>query len=77
MSIRITELDAITSLQDGDYVAIDNESNGTHKFKVLDISSNVANNISFSIGLGNKNFNPIFLTSPSSIPHSSTRWKMI
>lgn len=45
MSIRITELDAITSLQDGDYVAIDNESNGTHKFKVLDISSNVANNI--------------------------------
>lgn len=45
MSIRITELDAITSLQDGDYVAVDNESAGTHKFKALDISANVAKDI--------------------------------
>lgn len=45
MSIRITELDAINSLQDGDYVAVDNESTGTHKFKALDISANVAGNI--------------------------------
>ena len=45
MSIRITELDAINSLQDGDYVAVDNESTGTHKFKALNISANVAGNI--------------------------------
>lgn len=45
MSIRITELDAINSLQDGDYVVIDNESTGTHKFKALDISANLAGNI--------------------------------
>lgn len=45
MSIRITELDAINSLQDGDYVAVDNESTGTHKFKALDISANLAGNI--------------------------------
>ena len=45
MSIRITELDAITSLQSGDYIAVDNESTGTHKFDALNIGSNIGQNI--------------------------------
>ena len=45
MSIRITELDAITSLQSGDYIAVDNESTGTHKFDALNIGANIGQNI--------------------------------
>ena len=45
MSIRITELDTITSLQNGDYIAVDNESTGTHKFDALNIGANIGQNI--------------------------------
>lgn len=45
MSTRIINLEPITSLQDGDYIVVDNESNGTHKYSAINLGSNVAGNI--------------------------------
>ena len=45
MSIRIIDLDTALSIQNGDYVVIDNESGGTRKFKALDLGASIASNI--------------------------------
>ena len=45
MSVRITDLDTIVTLQNGDYVAVDNESTGTHKFDARNLGSNMSHNI--------------------------------
>lgn len=45
MSVRITGLQEVATLQSGDYIAIDNESNGTHKFDAMKMGANMASNI--------------------------------
>lgn len=45
MSVRITGLQEVATLQNGDYIAIDNESNGTHKFDAMKMGANMASNI--------------------------------
>ena len=45
MSTRIINLEPITSLQDGDYIVVDNATNGTHKYSASNLGSNVAGNI--------------------------------
>lgn len=48
MSVRIVGLNTATSLQDGDFIVIDNESNGTRKYSALNLGANVAGNIASS-----------------------------
>lgn len=45
MSIRIVELDEVSSLQSGDYVAVDNSSTGTHKYKASNLGDIMGQNI--------------------------------
>lgn len=45
MSIRITGLGEVSTIQDGDFVAIDNATNGTHKFDATKLGASVATNI--------------------------------
>ena len=45
MSVRITGLQEVSTLQSGDYIAVDNESNGTHKFDAMKMGANMASNI--------------------------------
>ena len=45
MSTRIINLEPITSLQDGDYIVVDNATNGTHKYSAINLGSNVVGNI--------------------------------
>ena len=45
MSVRITGLQEVATLQSGDYIAVDNASNGTHKFDAMKMGANMASNI--------------------------------
>ena len=45
MSVRITGLQEVANLQNGDYIAVDNASNGTHKFDAMKMGANMASNI--------------------------------
>ena len=45
MSIRITGLGEVSTIQSGDFVAIDSATNGTHKFDATKLGASVATNI--------------------------------
>ena len=45
MSIRITGLGEVSTIQSGDFVAIDNATNGTHKFDATKLGASVSTNI--------------------------------
>lgn len=45
MSTRITALGEISSIQNGDFIVIDNATNGTHKYDATKLSANIASNI--------------------------------
>ena len=45
MATRIVNLTEVSSLQDGDFVVIDNSSNGTHKFKAVELGAIMGQNI--------------------------------
>jgi hypothetical protein len=45
MSVRITSLESIASLQSGDYIVVDNATNGTHKFDATQLGASMSANI--------------------------------
>ena len=45
MSIRITGLGEVSTIQSGDFVAIDSATNGTHKFDATKLGSGMASNL--------------------------------
>ena len=45
MSVRITSLEAIASLQSGDFIVVDNATNGTHKFDATKLGASMSANI--------------------------------
>lgn len=45
MATRIVNLTEVSSLQDGDFIVIDNSSNGTHKFKAVELGGISSQNI--------------------------------
>lgn len=44
MATRIVNLTEVSSLQDGDFIVIDNSSNGTHKFKAVELGAIIGQN---------------------------------
>ena len=45
MSIRIIGLGEVSTIQDGDFIAVDNATNGTHKFDATKLGASVASNL--------------------------------